>query len=312
MDYKIATVVILTYNNLKYLDNAIKSVLQQDYPYIEVLVQDDCSKDFNQEEVEKKFVGKKENIINISIGHNSKNLGTVRNFNKAIEKAKGDIIIPLACDDVFYDKTVISDIVQFFRDKQCVVCSGLRKGTESGNVEPKQELIKEFVQMDKLTQLCRLYYSNFISGATLYYDKNFLLKLGGFDERFCLLEDYPMILKIFQEGFSCEFLDRITIFYNECGISQNHKNKKKIHPKLNEDFKKVYELCIFPNEELILSARMKRYLKNRYYRKYETLGFIKQVYYSIKYLDIVVFKIYMRLMSSIRKEKINEFGALMK
>ena len=112
---KIFTVIILSYNNLQYIEECLQSVLNQDYKYIEIIVSDDCSDNFDMIKIEKYINdNKKDNIVNFIINRNEKNLGIVRNLNKAIKLSTGDYFMNLACDDKIYDKNVISDIVVSF------------------------------------------------------------------------------------------------------------------------------------------------------------------------------------------------------
>jgi len=80
---KIFTVIILSYNNLQYIEECLQSVLNQDYGYIEIIVSDDCSDNFDMIKIEKHIKdNRKDNIVNFIINRNEKNLGIVRNLNK--------------------------------------------------------------------------------------------------------------------------------------------------------------------------------------------------------------------------------------
>ena len=41
------TVVVLSYNNSQYIEGCLDSVLLQTYPEIEIIIADDCSKEFD-------------------------------------------------------------------------------------------------------------------------------------------------------------------------------------------------------------------------------------------------------------------------
>lgn len=109
---------------MDYLYDAIKSVLNQDYPNIELIVSDDASCNF-QKGILEKFIeeNKTDNIKNTIIIVNSSNVGTVKNINGALKKCTGDIIMPLASDDVFYDKTIVSKVVDRFEKTGCQILS---------------------------------------------------------------------------------------------------------------------------------------------------------------------------------------------
>ena len=45
------TVIITHYNQMQYIEEALKSVLKQSYKNIELIVADDCSMQFNKKKV---------------------------------------------------------------------------------------------------------------------------------------------------------------------------------------------------------------------------------------------------------------------
>lgn len=308
MNSKTVSVVILSYNNVHLLNGAIESVLKQNYPYIEVIIQDDHSIEFEEERIRSAFENKRENIVNVLINRNEENVGTVRSFNNAVKISSGEIIVPLACDDRFYDESVISDVVKFFEKTNCCVCSGLRCGMDSKDIQPNKKLIEEFCSMDETFQICRLYYSNFFSGSTLYYNKKFLKEQGCFDEDFTLLEDYPIVLKVYNTGNHIDFMDRITIWYCEDGIS---KKTKKVHPKLKTDFKRVYEKIIFKDERIVKRKRMKRYLEYRYSKNYLCSNVLELLLTMLKYSDVIFLKFYMKVLNRFTRKYGSEFELYM-
>ena len=47
------SIIVLTYRNQSFLNETLKSILEQDYPRIELIISDDASGCFNREKVEK-------------------------------------------------------------------------------------------------------------------------------------------------------------------------------------------------------------------------------------------------------------------
>ena len=45
----LVSVILLSYNNLQFLYNAIDSVLLQNYPRLELIISDDCTEGFDPE-----------------------------------------------------------------------------------------------------------------------------------------------------------------------------------------------------------------------------------------------------------------------
>lgn len=281
----LVSVVVLTYRNIGYLEENIKSIFKQRYNEIEIIIQDDGTKGFDIEKIRKQFEPLPSNIVNFIVSTNESNLGTVKNYNKAIGLANGEIIIPLSCDDVFYSDSTIKDIVDFFDEKQCDVCTAYRVGRQSAKIYPKERDVDMLKACDFEKLLYRLYVSNFISGASLYWRKQFLEELGRFDEDYLLLEDYPMVLRLIQDKKKIEFLDKITISYNESGVSNRKDAILNKNTKISKDAKLVKDMYVIPNLKNLSPNRMKRLVLACYYFKFAT-NKRALIISLLKYLDI--------------------------
>lgn len=88
------SVVIPTYNHGKYLEEAIKSVVCQNYENWELIISDNASTD-NTRQILKSY----QDYPQIHLNLNSHNLGIFANLNLAISKCAGDYIIVLCSDD---------------------------------------------------------------------------------------------------------------------------------------------------------------------------------------------------------------------
>ena len=72
--------ITTTYKKFNYLYQTLDSIFMQDYPNIEIIIGDDGSSDFPEQELKnyiEKHKGK--NITNVVIHHEEKNRGTVSN-----------------------------------------------------------------------------------------------------------------------------------------------------------------------------------------------------------------------------------------
>ena len=87
------SVIIPNYNDSKYIGDAIKSVLNQDYSEIEVLVIDDGSTD-NSLNIIHSFEDSRLKLVD-----RKKNMGTNYTVNEGIELAKGEYINILSAND---------------------------------------------------------------------------------------------------------------------------------------------------------------------------------------------------------------------
>ncbi len=92
-DKPLISVIMPAYNAGKYIRQAIESILNQTYPYLELLIADDASKD-NTKKIIESYTDPR-----IKKFHNEKNLGYLKTCNKLFEKATGDYIAFQDADD---------------------------------------------------------------------------------------------------------------------------------------------------------------------------------------------------------------------
>ena len=91
--------LMITYNQEKTIEQALKSALAQDYPNLEIVVCDDCSKDRTYE-IATKIAADYEGPFKIILHRNDPNLGIGANFHKAFTLASGEWLFMAAGDDV--------------------------------------------------------------------------------------------------------------------------------------------------------------------------------------------------------------------
>ena len=92
------SVVMATFNGGKYLQEQLKSILEQSLEPDEIIICDDCSTD-NTADVIRSM--KKMSKIPIHFWNNKEHLGYGQNFRQAINRASGDIIFLCDEDDVW-------------------------------------------------------------------------------------------------------------------------------------------------------------------------------------------------------------------
>ena len=90
------SILIPTYNYGRYLEEAIESVLSQDFEDYELIVSDDCSSD-NTEEIMTRFANNKK----VRYYRHKINLGMVENWNWCLGESNGEFIKFVFGDDKF-------------------------------------------------------------------------------------------------------------------------------------------------------------------------------------------------------------------
>lgn len=97
------SVVMCTYNGGRYLREQMDSVLAQDYPIFEIIVQDDCSSDGTWDLLESY---QKAHPGLFKIFRNRQNMGFNKNFRTAIGRATGDLIAISDQDDIWFPQKI--------------------------------------------------------------------------------------------------------------------------------------------------------------------------------------------------------------
>ncbi len=115
--------LMITYNQERYIKEALESVLAQDIDELEIIVCDDCSKDRTFEiasEIAQKYTGP----FHIILHRNERNLGIGANFQKAYELSSGEWLFMAAGDDVSLPGRcrVVAENIPFFPKALAFAC----------------------------------------------------------------------------------------------------------------------------------------------------------------------------------------------
>lgn len=230
----LVSVVTLTYKRFDLLFDTIDSVLKQAYENIEFIISDDGSDDFPSDIILDYInKNKRDNIKRIVILTAKDNQGTVKNANKAYRNAKGKYIVPLSCNDVFYDSNVVVKVVDYFETyhNNVLVTSRVVCNEEGKIVDyiPKKKNIPKIMKLDTPEKQHNAFltneYYNMASGCVLAVRKDFIANWGYFDERYVLWEDGPFFLEYTKKNFIVLNYDIISIKYDMGGVSNSGTNK---------------------------------------------------------------------------------------
>lgn len=272
----LVTVIILSYNNKEYLFESLSSLLKQDYSNYELILADDASKDFDQERISN-FIEKYKtrNLKKYIIFSSKKNLGTVKNLNKAIRMATGDYVIFFAGDDAFYDRGVISKFISYFStlpsNAQIVTAQlamydvSLKKIIKLFVSEKDIELIKNSSPIElfkEMTNKC------IFAAASTCYKKGVFDQYKIFDERYRLVEDWSSALKLSRLEVKYHYVDFIAFKHRHGGISHgNLSGGKKVSAYYDLDMVNIIKHEILPYIKLFNKKQKREILKFYKFRK---------------------------------------------
>lgn len=112
------SVILPVYNAKKYINQTIRSILQQTYSDFELLIVDDCPTDGTMQIVEG-FTDKRIRII-----HNKRNMGIAYTRNCALENSRGTYIALMDHDDIALPERLEKQVQFFERNKDIDVVGG--------------------------------------------------------------------------------------------------------------------------------------------------------------------------------------------
>ena len=223
---ELISISILTYRNYRYLYEALESVFSQDYSNIELIVSDDGSDNFPEDEIRTYIQkNKKNNIKNVIVNHEKVNQGTVKHINKVIDLANGDYFAALAGDDVFYDEKTISTYMNNFKKNPQYLIQMAQTAmfdetlTKVDYYYCRPDIIELLKKQDfdqLLEKIC--FYPYFPSTSTCF-TKALFEKIGKFDETYKLIEDLPFHLRLLKEKVPILYCDFVAVKHREGGIS---------------------------------------------------------------------------------------------
>ena len=259
-NFQLVSCIVISYNKLNYLFGALRSVLEQDYPRIELLVSDDASPRFEEyrQRIEL-FVQEhtRSNLERFHLNHHTENQGIVRNINSMLRIAKGEFFFTLAGDDEFYDNTVFSRLVDRFRETgtDFLSCSRLwcDEALMPQRTVPSPKDLEKIRLLDTPEKQFRSFavfdFYNISSGSAMYYTRENLERMGYLDENYRHWEDGPRLAAYVKSGRMLQTaFDIISIRYRGGGISNQAPASSVEKKHLGEDHLRYIENVLIPNK----------------------------------------------------------------
>jgi glycosyltransferase involved in cell wall biosynthesis len=204
-DLKVS-IITVSYNSEKTIEQTINSVLGQTYGNIEYIVVDGLSTDGTYEKISK-YKDKIDVII-----HESDD-GIYDAMNKGLKKATGDYIGILNSDD-WYERDTVEYIVNHFEDCYDVLYARMNIINEDD----------ELVRVTERQYIEDIWYS-MISHPTVFVRREIYEKFGTFDTSYKIVADYDLILRFYVYGARFRFVDYAVTNFRLGGLSTTNNLK---------------------------------------------------------------------------------------
>lgn len=215
------SVHMVTYNQERYLAEAIEGVLRQqtEYPF-ELLIGEDCSTDKTREIA---LAFQRRHPDRIAVLYSSSNVGALPNSARVLNSARGKYIAFCEGDDYWHDASKLQKEVSFLEahPDYVLVHSAFRVQTDRA-IKPPRWPVLDDVPTGRVFE--RLLEANFIATCTVCVQRS--VSVDYYASKFrtmgYLMDDYPHWLFASQQGL-IGYLAETLATYRVCAGSQSHK-----------------------------------------------------------------------------------------
>lgn len=233
------SVIIPTYNRAKLLSRSVKSVINQTYKNLEIIIVDDGSTD-NTEEVIKKIKDRRVKYIKLN-----KNKGACHARNRGIKEATGKYIAFQDSDDVFLPNKLQKQYDNMIKNNSdmdfCKICIHQNESTYQ---YPNNEQEDSIINNQIIDELCN---GNFISTQAIVV-KSSIAKENLFDDEIPRLQDYDFVMRVvsnYKTSYTNEVL--VDLFRQTDSIS----NKVNLEDAIKVILAKNYNISKYQKQSMI-------------------------------------------------------------
>ena len=237
----LVSVIIPCYNAERFVEKAVRSIMEQTYHNLEIICCDDCSSDSTLAILEKLA----SSDVRIRLIKNKSNLGIARTLNILVDYAHGNYIARMDADDIALPKRIEKQVKYLEKHVDYAMC-----GTNAWHIDECDRIIgKSYlsisnfeIQRTKMVR-CPFYHPTVCIRAKI-------LKENTYDNRFNKIEDLELWYRILSGFKVCNLPERL-IKYRKNTLSCSYTYSDEIIQKLISLFS--YHLKLDrPNAELFV------------------------------------------------------------
>lgn len=317
------SVITATYNSSDFITETLDSIFNQTWENIELIITDDNSSDDTVEVCRQWLKTNGPRFRKTELLTTSLNTGVSANANRGLRAASGEWVKFIGSDDTLLPDC-LTDNMRFIANHPHIriLFSSINIYNESftpvnylettpfGEITPDSILWCERSAESQYRMLLvtdRIHFS-----PSVFLHRETLILIGGFDESFRLLEDYPLWLTFTRSGYRLFFMDRVTVNYRRHSRAINNNGKSfLINPNYfrSESFRRIYTYPFLPR--LVRSEQRFRWIVAQLFRAdfmNRSNGLTRSLYdFLAIYLN--PFRFIIKLRSLLKRDILsNEFG----
>ena len=195
------SVLCSVYNAELYLADSIESILKQSYSDFEFLIIDDASSDQSKEII----LSYKDPRIKLI--ENKKNIGLTASLNKGIKLTKAKYIFRQDADDISKPNRIEKQLA-YMENNPSIICLG----SSVEVINNKNEYLETWsapLDMNKIKQsFC---FDNALAHSSICFDRNKVLELGLYDEKYKYCQDFDLWLRMCHAGNTLANIEEVLV-----------------------------------------------------------------------------------------------------
>lgn len=267
------SVIVLHYKQPNFWKEAIQSVLDQDYPNVELIFSDDCSPDFDMGQVRTYIEENRDlNIRNVIVRSNIENCGTALNCDLAFGESHGEYLLFLDGDDVLANHTVLTQYKNAFdslKEDHYVVganCLLADSNLQHSRAAYTEEKIAEYNKMTAFEQYKTVWTDFFPIPSATAFHRTVFDRCGTFSAPHVRLAQdayyYPHCLRL---GIKFNMEHFIGAIHREGGVCNPIDTTPSASVyEVRREFIRIAEFELFPYFDQFSSEERARFCR-RYY-----------------------------------------------
>jgi len=222
------SVLLPSYNNARFLPEAITSVLGQDFTAFEMVISDDASTD-NSAEIIKRFA---QHDTRLHMTVQPRNLGLVSNFNWCLSQARGEYIKFIAGDDKLARSDALGRLAALLDENPRVTLAS--SAARIINERSEVEFVRDYLRRDRLeegTIACR---RCLMSGVNQIGEPSLVLFRrrfagSGFNPTYRHWVDVEFALRVLEQGWFAYLAEPLVSFRFHEGQQTRRDQAENLH-----------------------------------------------------------------------------------
>lgn len=235
---QLTSVVVISYNSAKTIEETLESVAAQTYSPLELIVSDDASTDDTAATARAWIEKNRSRFVRAEVVVAEKNGGVSANCNRGISAARGEYLKSIAADDLLLPECIEKNIKFIEENPEAqVVFSEIKRFSGS----PKNRIFhgsypdeenRSYFSKPAHEQFRGLVTEKFwgIPAPSLFAKTEILRDVFPYDEKYRFMEDFPEWCRLSRAGIKFYFFPEATVLYRVNSDSISSENKKTFYP----------------------------------------------------------------------------------